>query len=333
MDFVLDSPLVKDWRIDLELDLICSELTEENKDRVLALGYDPEKSPKYPWNDRSYWIYRCTVIEGELIYRHISLGGSDRAMEILAGAERELFEAERRYYEEKSIDLIQSEAYRQFLKEASTSRRIGYGDIVIFAPMSIWEKRRYLEAMERAEGCHKRRSVQRIAVSEKGEIWHAAFPWNDVSWRDRKYFCNEDLSDLDIKNPYRDGDVILIDCRPFCEPYYALVFEEGGGEPSWSPYCLWVSGKRMYCGSLKNDIEGRTVMSPLYRSEVYEGELPKDQMILRELSRLIKEGSPKMDEAYRLTRVCRPDELEERLRRLDPDPSLYQLRPRPDRGP
>ena len=399
---ILESSVLENWITECEIRIELKELTEENFNRLKELGYDPEIGAKHAEYRRPmYWTFRCSVYEGNIIYRYPE--NLEEVEELLRKSEDEMLKAECAWYQDKSIDLIEKESYRKWLRTPDIGWRIGYERIVVYAPISISEKLNYIRAFKKGsmktfawpnimdisensyhlayemisedspvssyvlhekerieengcerikdtvttcrtfddvrnkitakynnsepdefgtrwnivelfdlkDGNYEKRAI--FLVSEKGEIWHVKFPWHRKLGKDKKYFFNEDLSELDVANPYKDGDIILIDCQPFCKPYYALVLSEGDGEPSCSPWCLWISEGRLYCEFLCHDNENKTMISPLYRSEIYKGELPEECRILAELSRLIKTDSPILSEIRKLINRYSPDKVEKKL--------------------
>lgn len=402
LNFLLESSVLENWITECEVRIELKELTEENLQHLNELGYDPEKgAERYKHCKPQYWSFRCSVYEDKIIYGYH--GYIKEVEELLIKAKDEMLKAECNWYQDKSVDLIEKESYRKWLRTPDIGWRIGYERIVVYAPISISEKLEYIRAFkngrmktlswpdimdiaensyhlaykmisedspvssyvlhekERVEengrkrikdtvttcrtfddvrdkiaakyngtepeefgtrwnivelfdlkdGNYEKRAI--FLMSEKGNIWHVKFPWHHGLGEDKKYFSKEELSALDVANPYQDGDIILIDCRPFCKPYYAMVLSEGDGEPSCSPLCLWISEGRLLEGFLCFDNENKTIMSPLYRSEVYEGELPEECRILGEISRLIKTDSPMIGEVRKLLNRYSSDKVEKKL--------------------
>lgn len=110
--------------------------------------------------------------------------------------------------------------------------------------------------------------------------------------------------DLSFITPYKSGDIVLIDCRPFGPPFYAIILE---ASDQWD--CCFPTIKFQYPGtnewsltSLKHrrfykDIELHTyepMLSPLYRlKKVKEEELTEVDDCLLEMSKMISENEEK----------------------------------------
>ena len=104
--------------------------------------------------------------------------------------------------------------------------------------------------------------------------------------------------DLDFKTPYKPGDLVLIDCRPFGPPFYAMILEakdqqdccfpnivfQYPGTNEWSLTSL--KHRRLY-----KDISLRTyepMLSPLYRlRKIKDDEMTEEDDKLLELSSII----------------------------------------------
>lgn len=118
------------------------------------------------------------------------------------------------------------------------------------------------------------------------------------------YYMTEDREfaagrlDLDFRTPYKPGDIVLIDCRPFGPPFHAMILEardqfdccfpnivfQYPGTNEWS---LTPLKHRM----LYKSIETRTyepMLSPLYRlRKIRDDEMTEEDDKLRKLSSMI----------------------------------------------
>lgn len=121
--------------------------------------------------------------------------------------------------------------------------------------------------------------------------------------------------DLNISIPFKAGDVVVADGRPFCEPKPVLLLEV-------SDDCcgVWALYKKtdgsVDTGAVKHGTvydAGRDVMlSPLYRMRKYEGEPDCDgvKMVLEELGRVIANTKDaETEEEEKLTVLGMPVEL------------------------
>lgn len=117
---------------------------------------------------------------------------------------------------------------------------------------------------------------------------------------------------LNLRAPFKVGDIVTLDCSPFAPPAHAVVLE--AERDGYNDCCLpWVLSKRhrrtkdghslwggravKHGGGLHISMPGYSV---LYRLEVFKGELPEDEAILREVQEWL-DGDPEkgklLDEA------------------------------------
>ena len=115
--------------------------------------------------------------------------------------------------------------------------------------------------------------------------------------------------DLDFRTPYRPGDIVLIDCRPFGPPFHAMILEarhqfdccfpnivfQYPGTNEWSLTSL--KHRRLY-----KDIGWHTyepMLSPLYRlRKVRDDEMTKEDGKLLELSSIISGSEEKAGKVW-----------------------------------
>ena len=119
--------------------------------------------------------------------------------------------------------------------------------------------------------------------------------------------------DLDIPVPYRPGDILRIDCRPFVPSvhYCLLVQVESGCCGVWCVFRdLDVTIGR---GSLKHahcfarEYNFLLPLSPLYHAQVYTGELPPNCRFMEDLSKKIHADpsyGDRIDEVISDLRLC-----------------------------
>ncbi|MBR5772545.1 MAG: hypothetical protein IKY00_04950 [Clostridia bacterium] len=110
--------------------------------------------------------------------------------------------------------------------------------------------------------------------------------------------------DLNIATPFRAGDIVRIDCRPFAPPVNALILYAG---PDWdccSLLALYRDDKGRYrTGAVKHTdmwmhLRGDNMISALYRLETYDGELSEYDRIYKEISPLIYGDNKKGDKVW-----------------------------------
>lgn len=140
-------------------------------------------------------------------------------------------------------------------------------------------------------------------IQENGNIYYASWGGRDSLRRNRcsrRRFMSGGV-DLNLSTPYKPGDIVNIDCRPFGPPFHAMILE---GRDQWDccfptivfkvPYTnKWrltsLKHKRFYYDAEINAYE--PMLSPLFRiCKVKEAELTDDDMELKQLSELL-EGS------------------------------------------
>ena len=132
--------------------------------------------------------------------------------------------------------------------------------------------------------------------------------------------------DLNIATPFRVGDIVRIDCRPFAPPVNALILYAG---PDWdccSLLALYRDDKGYYrTGAVKHTdmwmhLRGDNMISALYRIETYDGELSEYDRIYKEISPLIYGDNEKGDKVWSYLSENRdftsPGELLEKVKEL-----------------
>lgn len=99
--------------------------------------------------------------------------------------------------------------------------------------------------------------------------------------------------DLNIATPFRVGDIVRVDCRPFAPPVNALILYAG---PDWDCCSLLALYRddigRYRTGAVKHTdmwlhLRGDNMISALFRIETYDGELNEFDRIYNEISLLI----------------------------------------------
>lgn len=95
-----------------------------------------------------------------------------------------------------------------------------------------------------------------------------------------------------IPVPYRQGDILYIDCRPFLDPTYSLIYYVGDDRECCSVRCLYPQcGDMIGEGVLKHghfyssilSDSSANYISPLFRAELYNGILPKEYQFMEEI--------------------------------------------------
>ncbi len=162
-------------------------------------------------------------------------------------------------------------------------------------------------------------NMKAIAVSfPQGEMTA-----NLLSREDHRYYST-DMGHLYLPMPYKEGDILTVDCRPYHKPHYAVViYRHDNIHDCCTPGCLHYDegycygnyrGRELSCHSIKHYYCGNDELSPLINVTLYEGELPEDDKLIGQVSKYIKthEGSAAViDEMH-----TRLEDFEEGLTRL-----------------
>ncbi|WP_295093468.1 hypothetical protein [Ruminococcus sp.] len=160
-----------------------------------------------------------------------------------------------------------------------------------------------------------------FCMSAKGKVWSVdLYSESPVvsGIRHRDYFV--DYAGLKMPMPYKEGDILTVDCRPFHAPYHAVVIWVADNiYECCSPGCLRYITERgsdrvVSARGIKHYYTGYDEFSPLINVSLYEGELPEDEKLIRQVSEYIKthEGSAKVIEEMEF----RLADFEEGLTRL-----------------
>jgi len=128
-------------------------------------------------------------------------------------------------------------------------------------------------------------------IAPNGEIWFT----DNVNFQHRDFASSQHLS---LPVPFEIGDIITIDCRPFALVKHAVIVEIGDNWGCCSVQCMWIDKQRnVNRGALKHASvfdEIRLIrISPLYRAEVFEGELPENEAFLKEISEFVYKDEEK----------------------------------------
>ena len=95
-----------------------------------------------------------------------------------------------------------------------------------------------------------------------------------------------------IPVPYRQGDILYIDCRPFLDPTYCLIYYVGDDRECCSVRCLYPQcGDIIGEGALKHghfyssilSDSNANFISPLFRAELCNGILPEKYLFMEEI--------------------------------------------------
>ena len=123
-------------------------------------------------------------------------------------------------------------------------------------------------------------------IAPNGEIWYT----HDLGKDEDRTF--DDSQDLNLPVPFEVGDIITIDCRPFAPVKHGVILEKGDNWGCCSVQCAWITENgKIRIGALKHctlfDDKSFISVSPLYRAEVFAGELPQNEQPLKEISKFV----------------------------------------------
>lgn len=99
---------------------------------------------------------------------------------------------------------------------------------------------------------------------------------------------------LNLPVPYQPGDILYVDCRPYTQPAYCLIMKVGND--CCGIQCLYRRGHTISAGAFKHghyseDADGEEqYLSPLYRAELYEEELPPEYAFMARFSQKLKQN-------------------------------------------
>lgn len=140
--------------------------------------------------------------------------------------------------------------------------------------------------------CRKEPYVYFADISGNAQYFECNYNYLPMSGREYWNKISENVfHELKLPVPFKPGDILRIDCRPYSpEPAYCLVTEIGNDYISIQ--CLY-PGKdgKIEQGDLKqgqyltNSYNPVHNISPLYRARVYNGELPKNCDFMIQLSK------------------------------------------------
>ena len=137
--------------------------------------------------------------------------------------------------------------------------------------------------------------------------------------RDRMEYLKEHCNELfkgrtmeEMMTPYQPGDILYIDCKPYLPPTYCLISYVSKELPfdCCCLRCIYPEyGGLVQEGALKHghfypsndDYYGSVPLSPLYRAELYQGDLPEPYTFLKTVSEAIKQNphlSDKIDHYF-----------------------------------
>jgi hypothetical protein len=143
----------------------------------------------------------------------------------------------------------------------------------------------------------KMESTMSWFLNSLGEVWYFEYEDEPEEFFDALGFFDR-LGDLDYSIPFKSGDIIIADCRPFAEERKVLILvnrEAVGSVDCCAVRCLFITpnGKVDECALKHNSFlryPEHTYFSVLYRASVYDGEITDTEIPLSVISKAIKEN-------------------------------------------
>lgn len=184
---------------------------------------------------------------------------------------------------------------KDFLAEEQEYLNEDTEDEILFNPDWFWELRfyDYPEIEEK----------YKFICSHLGEVQY--FRCADREQDEYDFWDGE----INLSVPYSPGDILFIDCRPYSEPTYCVITDIGCNYDCCAVRCLYP----VCCGLVKEGAFKHNhcferhpwhdrrddYISPLFRAELYEGELPKEYAFLEKISYALKQDSSLGEKIYK----------------------------------
>ena len=117
-------------------------------------------------------------------------------------------------------------------------------------------------------------------VSQSGIIWNIVLP--------ESYHYDCDMGRLYLPTPFQPGDILTVDCRPFHEPFRAVVVYRHQPDDCCSPGCLGYVDGKLTRRSVKHYFSGYNAFSPLLRICKCTDALPESEKLITDVSTFIR---------------------------------------------
>ena len=127
-------------------------------------------------------------------------------------------------------------------------------------------------------------------ISPELEIW-------DFQYDGHPYAFDGIKIPLNLPHPFKEGDIVRIDCSPFLPVKAAIIIEQP--EHNWGccfPQIAFVNkdgyvdtGALKHLRAYSDEFDCYWAVSPMYRLQTYKGELPEQEKILTRIRNVIKE--------------------------------------------
>ena len=139
------------------------------------------------------------------------------------------------------------------------------------------------------------RTLRYIVSPAVGEIWFFDEPYpkkhgsiDIIPFSDSRH--------LNLPVPFCLGDIITVDCRPFAPVRHGVILEVGDNIGCYCVQCLYQTKSGLLQtgalkhGSLFSDTQWWPEVSPLYRAELVQKPLPKEERALERISDFVGGG-------------------------------------------
>lgn len=143
--------------------------------------------------------------------------------------------------------------------------------------------------------------IEKWSPDEKGNLIHIITYYvvgdeicyfkrkNHDYWADIDYY---ESTHLNLPVPFRPGDIVEIDCRPFAPVIHAAILEVGDNHDCCCLQAIFPWGEEWSMGAVKHGHlyprHYAPVLSPLYRISAYQGPLTEKEQLLLQVSRHLR---------------------------------------------
>lgn len=138
--------------------------------------------------------------------------------------------------------------------------------------------------------------VYEYVCEQNGEVqYYRHTHYRKNGFTEPKFFGNS----INLPVPYKPGDILYIDGAPYRNPAYCLIISVGDNRDCCCVQCLYPNHCGFVsCGAFKQGHyqqdnlhfdAGYIGVSPLFRAELYRGELPEEYDFMKPISRKLKQ--------------------------------------------
>lgn len=203
-----------------------------------------------------------------------------------------------RYIRGDSFPVVSYSGVKLAIQQYNGDDELEPGEI----PSWYWE----LELYHIQEDGTPRADRYTYVCSPDGEVQYFYFDFEEALIAEERFvdpWFGEHAANMHLPTPYQPGDILYIDCRPYAQPTYCVITKNKNPRSRDGKYFLsdtqcffQTSEGKINVGDLQGGrywedwlFSGQQI-SPLYRAEIYEGELPPKYAFMGWLSRKVKEA-------------------------------------------